>query len=457
MELLLTLPPLDHQVEGVLRILQDAEGFLNLSEMGTGKSYMTIAAMNELCMRGKVKKVLVVCPATLKYNWLDQFKMSLVPWRIKVLEGAVASRITEVKRGQHDIYITNYEALPKMVEIFNKWGPDLVVADEVHTCKDHTRNKSKAIKKIKAKYRWGLTGTLTPQSPLDVWSPMDWIRPGHLQPSYYAFRNYYANVYTGAGFPIIRNYKNQDELRDKLARYSLRYLKSECLDLPDKMYEKIEFDLDPKERRAYQDMLNHMVIEFDNEQEVSASTALVRIGKLQQITSGFVGGEEGIIGIGNSKLKALEDVLDSIGDQKVIVWCKFREEMKRITDMLAKTKRSFIGIHGDVNEVSRADAVKQFQTYESPKVFVCMVQVGGLGLTLTAASYSIYFSNSWSLADRLQSEDRNHRIGTKNKVTYYDLVAKSTIDAYVLQVLQKKQALSDRITGDELRRMANGQ
>lgn len=444
----------DHQVAAAGMNLDHQDGFLNSSEMGTGKTLATIAAMNRLHAEGTVSRVLIVCPSTLKYTWAAEFSKSGVPWKVKILEGHSSKRREDLAHGtsKDTVVITNYESLSKLAPDLRSWKPDLVVADECHQIKNHKALKTKALKSLKAPRRWALTGTPMVQSPLDIWSIFDWIRPGHFATNFYAFRNRYAVIFSGAGFPIIRSWRNLPELQEKVSRFSFRVTKEECLDLPEKSHQVVEIDLGPKEREAYDQMSREMLAEVGDDM-IPAQTALVKMMKLQQITSGFIIGDRGPVVIGDTKIKALEDLLESLQDNKVVIWCKFKEEIRQIEALLLKQKRAFVTMTGDTSEADRQRNVEAFQKVSGNMVLVGISSVGGLGITLTAASHCIYFSNTWSLGDRMQSEDRLHRIGQKNAVTYYDLVAHRTIDGYVRKVITKKANLLDKITGDDLRRM----
>jgi SNF2 family DNA or RNA helicase len=146
----------------------------------------------------------------------------------------------------------------------------------------------------------------------------------------------------------------------------------------------------------------------------------------------------------NPRLKALSDVL-SVIDQKTIIWCRFRADIMAIHNML---KGSCVLYYGDIPNDQRATNIKLFQENPQIKYFVGHAQAGGLGLNLTAAQYAVYYSNSFDLEMRLQSEDRCHRIGTTSNVTYIDLEANNTLDTYIIKALRKKKSLADMVNED---------
>lgn len=451
---------MEHQKRGVDFMTSRALGVANFSQMGTGKTAMAIRAMCEVTP----SRVLVACPTSLMYNWEKELKVwSTVDYKARVLTGAKEKRLKTLVSATtpFEVVIVNYEALNSIGVELVKFAPELIICDESHQIKNHKAIKSKVIKmiadKAKTRMRWIMTGTPTPNNILDIWSQYDFIRPGYLKLNFYVFRARYADVYTGAGFPMIRGFRNEEELRKLVSMYSYRVLKEECLDLPDKVFQEIEVELTPANKKIYRDMMEHMVAEVGNE-IISTNTILVKLLRLQQITSGFIGGEDGEKTIGDEKLAALEELLESLADQKVIVWCRFLHEITTIQKLVSeKLKRKAHILAGEVSSEDRQRIVDEFQTSSTPDVIVANVQVGGTGLTLTAASYAVYFSRTFSLGDASQSEDRMHRIGQTRKVTYYDLVVRGTIDTYILKVIRKKQKMSDQITGDDLKRMMMGE
>lgn len=460
---LLTHTLFAHQIEGAKELLKNKEGFGIFAEQGTGKTLTCIAALNYLAAEARIGngvfKVLIVCPNSLKYVWAREFEKSRVKWAIQVLDGHSKLRMQVLSRmpGGLQIVITNYDSLPKLLTAINEWAPFLIIADEVTAIKNHRAKRSKALKLIQAKtaWKWALTGTPMINNPLDVWSIFDWVKPGYFSPNFYAFRNFYANVYTGAGFPMIKGYKNLSQLSTKVKALSWRVTKEECLDLPEKVWSVREFDLSPEVRKAYDAMAKEMIAEI-GDQAVPAPTILVKLLRLQQLTSGFIGYEDRVIDVGTSKLQVLEDMLDELDGQKVVVWTHFKHEIKLIVALCAKMKRPCVTFQGEDSASERERKIAEFQSTTKPMVFVANMAVGGYGITLTAASHCVYYSNTWSLGDKLQSQDRLHRLGQKNRVSYYELIARDTIDEYLVKKLRDKGNLLASVTGADVERMVYG-
>lgn len=420
---------------------------------------MCVGALNHL---EGVRRVLIVCPNSLKYNWKEEFEYSGVPWKVVILEGSgdgkaeILAQCSKFARGYPEtrqVVVTNYESLTRLAKELNVYQPEVIIADEAHQIKNHKAQKTKALKSIRSGIKWALTGTPLLNNPLDLWSVIDWVRPNYLHGNFYAFRNCHCIIYTGAGFPIIKGYRNVDELKKKVDKVSFRVTKSECLDLPAKVWVERQVELSPAEAKAYTQMAREMVAEI-GEEEVSASTMLVKMLRLTQITSGFMSVEGKVYPIGGSKLVVLKELLEELEGQKVVVWAHYKEEVRMIRELCRQMGRPYTQLVAEDSLAIRQQNVEAFQkNNECAQIMIGSVSIGGLGVTLTAAQHCIYFSNTWSQGDRLQSQDRLHRIGQTSKVTYYDLIVPKTIDSYIIKVLKNKAKLADKITGDSARKI----
>ena len=443
-----------HQVEGVRRFVEN-RGYCNFCEPGTGKTLMAIAAMNQLASQGQVSRVLIICPKTVKLSWVKEFRdMQSYPWEVMALDGSMVKRAKQVLAmpKKNSVLILNYESVCALKATLSAYAPDLVICDEAHAIKSPKSLRTKAIKLIESKYKWALTGTPY-QSPLDVWSIVDWVKRGHFHHIFYAFRNRYCNIYTGAGFPIIKGYKNLTELQERLGLVSYRVTKEECMDLPKQTWVTRHVDLDEEEMALYKAMADEMVAEI-GEHRFVATTVLVKLLRLMQITSGHVPINEGLAHrVGTSKIDALQELMEELTGPTVI-WCQFRHEVDAVIEMFQriKCKRQLYVLTGDTPQDVRLQAITEFQKSKDA-ILIGTMRTGGIGITLTAASDMVFFSNSWSTTDREQAEDRIHRKGQERPVTYYDLVATGTIDEYVLKVLRKKMQISSTLSGDDVRNM----
>lgn len=245
----------------------------------------------------------------------------------------------------------------------------------------------------------------------------------------------------------IVSYMNVDELTRNIEGHSFRVLKKDCLDLPPKIYQRHHVELSPKQKRIYDEMRKEFIAELEGE-TIDAPEAITRLLRLQQIVCGWFPAEDGVVPIEdkNIRLQALLEILSDI-DSKVIIWARFKADLKAIERALGELA---VAYHGEVSNDQRAIAVERFQNDPNIRYFIGQPQSGGIGLTLTAANYAIYYSNSFDLEVRLQSEDRCHRIGTKNNVTYIDIECRKTIDKKIITALRAKKNLADYINKDPI-------
>lgn len=245
-------------------------------------------------------------------------------------------------------------------------------------------------------------------------------------------------------------YRNLDKLTKLMAPYTYRILKSECLDLPAKMYQLITYELEPAQKRVYEKLRDELVFERDDG-DIDRFSALTKLMKLRQAVSGFVmvDGEPVALAESHPRIELLEDIIEDVQGQ-FIIWASFKEEIAQICRLLRKLGIAHVEYHGDVNDADREAAVDQFQAGVA-RVFVGQPMSGGIGLTLTAATTAIYYSCDFSLENRLQSEDRCHRIGSTsnpiydNKILYIDIAAEGTIDERIAEALQAKEDVANTI------------
>jgi len=225
-------------------------------------------------------------------------------------------------------------------------------------------------------------------------------------------------------------------------------LKKECLDLPEKIYKTLIFNITKEQTAVYKKAEEECRIVFQNEE--TPFNKLVSVTKLAQITSGYyihpATDDPVRIEGDNPKLELLAERVGKIVEsgEKVIVWARYRIEIEDIVKRLRAEGIESVEYHGGVKKGERIDAIEDFER-GGVQVFVGNQQAGGTGITLVSASYVIYFSNDFSLRNRLQSEDRAHRIGQKKNVTYINIAAKGTIDEHVIRTLMSKQDVADTI------------
>lgn len=261
---------------------------------------------------------------------------------------------------------------------------------------------------------------------------------------------------TGRTIEIPVGYRDLDKLHELIQPISSRLTKEQAgLNLPPKLYQKLTFDLAPEQRRVYDQLRKEYMVELENGVLMTAALAMVRILRLQQVASGYLPNPDDPEGdpilvprAENPRFAAFMDWLEDIGKQQVIVWCRFTHDVDLICRELGPPRCT--RYDGEVGEKQKAEALDLFRAGKR-QVLVAKASSMGMGLTLVNSSISFYYSNTFSLIERLQSEDRQHRPGQHNPVTYIDLLADRTVDAKILDSLRSNHEMARKVVGDEYR------
>ena len=437
-------------------------------EMGTGKTKVTIDNIAYLFFQRKINSVLIIAPKSVYLNWETEIETHMPD----VLKYKIYKWNIDKPKDYHDlqnfkdlrIFLINVEALSTKrgfeacKEYLLKNKLNFVTLDESTTIKNRSAKRTKnilALQKL-SMVRRILTGSPVTKSPLDLYTQCAFLDPALLGfKSFYAFRNRYCTfdeVYIARGEAIMvpDGFTNLDELEQKLKAFSLRLTKDECLDIPEKVYQKREIELSGEQKRVYQRLKIEALAKFENE-TISVHNQLTEILRLHQVANGYCKSDDGeILQFNNEKLKAMMEILEET-DQKVIIWANYVHNIHEIIGALNDKygSKSVVSIYGEVSQQQRMIAVERFQNDPECRFFVGNPTTGGYGLTLTAAKYVIYYSNNYNLEVRLQSEDRAHRIGQTKNVVYIDIIAKDTIDERIVQALKRKIQLSAKTLGDK--------
>jgi SNF2 family DNA or RNA helicase len=332
--------------------------------------------------------------------------------------------------------------------------------DESTTIKTHTAARAKNSVKVgkQAKYKRIMTGSPVTKSPMDLYQQCEFLSPDCLDvSSYYAFQSRYAIIVERSlpshSFKQIVGYRRLDELKEKIDQFAFRVTKEECLDLPEKLYTKREVELTEEQVKAYNQMKAMALAQF-NQGIVSTVNALTQIMRLHQIVCGHVKLDNGeVISLPTKRVDELLSIVEE-SDGKIIIWANYRHDIMAIKMALAKEygMKSVGTYYGDTEDDERKRVLEEFQDPKSEmRFFVGNPRTGGYGLTLTEASIVVYFSNSFDLEVRLQSEDRAHRIGQTKNVTYIDLIAPKTVDEKIVQALRDKIDIANQVMGEELK------
>jgi len=358
----------------------------------------------------------------------------------------------------------NVEAFstPKGVDFAEKFlncHNTLMAIDESTTIKNPDAKRTKNICKLapRAKYRRILTGSPVTKSPLDLYKQCDFLEPellGHT--SYYTFRTRYAVMRTanfgGRSVQIVVGYRNLSELSEKLKPFSFRVLKDDCLDLPPKTYMKRIVKLSPEQEKIYKQMKHLAMAEMEGK-HMTTATVLTQLMRLQQINCGHFTADDGSIkDIKNNRITELLDTLEEI-NRKVVIWAHYQYDVETIVKHLKKEygDNSVVTYYGLTPASERQQNIEKFQNDDECRFFVGTTQTGGYGITLTAASTMIYYSNGYDLEKRQQSEARIDRIGQHFPMTYIDLMVEDTVDERIVKALRKKVNIATKIMGEELK------
>lgn len=459
-----------HQMRATMLAVR-AMQFAFWMEMGTGKTKACIDALSCLMQRHLIRGAIIFCPKAVLYNWEKELDLhSPIPAeerRVMVITGEKKKEQLELAYNTRAPFVvTNYETLltceSELLQLLVD-RPMGIVLDESSRCKNHAAKSVKALLRIspRAPVRYILTGTPLTQGPLDLFPQFLFLNQNILgHHNFYSFKAEYAIMGGYQGREIV-GYRNLERLTARLNPWSYRVLKRDCLDLPEKTYRTIELEMSPLQKQLYDQMKDESLVEYQGN-VVAATVVLTRLLRLQQICSGFLpkidefGRSQGMMNLQSPKYAAITELVDEAREsgQKVIIWCRFVEELLAINDAV-KAHGSVI-YYGETKAEDRQKAVDAFQTDPKVTVFIGQIQTGGMGITLTAATLVIYASNTFTLSDRLQSEDRPHRIGQTQKVTYIDLIMRKSVDAFVVKCLRDKKDIADVVTGDNLRRIMEG-
>lgn len=468
--------PFDHQ-RSSFESTREAPHFAYFWEMGTGKSKMMIDTAQWLFTRGLIDSVIITAEKGYYYNWVgNEFPTHWndeIPIRVRAyrgMSGTVAQRrfcdeILVPQEGTLDVLVINIEAFSTQASgktgggyftnlFLDRHKSTLFIVDESTTIKSPQAARTKNVTKLasKAKYRRILTGTPITQSPLDLFAQCEFLQKGSLGfRSFSSFRAEYAIMrpmqfgYTARPVMQITGYRGLDQLARSIQPFSSRLLKKDCLTLPEKMYAPIYVEK-TDEQAKHIHKLQVEAVSMINSQEVTVENALSILTKSLQIASGHLKDDRGMTHrLECNKAAVLKNLVNDLrDDQKVIVWGYFHEDMEIIQECLSGICPVF-EVSGRVIQSEREYAIEKFRKHEGKCVFLASPRVAGKSLTLVEADVSVYYSNGFNLEHRLQSEDRNHRIGQNKTVTYYDLICESTPDVKVVQALKDKVSLAESV------------
>ena len=465
--------PYAHQLRA-LEMSWDKKCFAYFMEMGTGKSKVLIDNTAILYDNGKINGVLIVAPKGVYKNWYsseipthlpDHIEKNMVLWQANITKQQQKYLDTLFKTGTDlHILIMNVESLStkKGVDFaarFLNSHRTMMAIDESTTIKNPTAKRTKNIVALGkyAQYKRILTGSPVTKSPLDLYTQCEFLDPWLLDhQSFYSFRTRYAVMrkmnFGGRSVEIPVGYKNLGELSDKLKPFSDRVLKDDCLDLPKKTFMKRTVQLTPDQFKVYEQMKKEALAIMNGKMTTTAN-ALTQLMRLQQITCGHFKADDGTTQeINSNRLDELINVLGEL-EGKVVIWAHWQSDVRQIIKAVVKDfgNNSFVDYYGLTPQDERQQNIKRFQEDDACRFFIGTPQTGGYGITLTAASNMIYYSNGYDLEKRQQSEARIDRIGQEKPMTYIDIICEDTVDERIVKALRKKVNIASQVMGEELK------
>lgn len=441
-----------------LRMMTDyGFGCILADDMGLGKTLQVIGlfqANREMRNGQPSSPSLVVCPASLIYNWEDEIEKFAPDVKVQVIAGSKSVRKELVKRYCNnydcDVLITSYDFLKRDVELYEDCSFEYVVIDEAQYIKNHNTGAAKSVKVIKARKKIALTGTPIENRLSELWSIFDFLMPGFL----YTYDHFRKHIET----PIIRN--NDDDIMGSLKKmvqpFILRRLKSDVLkDLPEKIEEIKYMKMEEKQQNLYDGQVlklkKFLINQEDNSFNKTKLQVLAELTKTRQICcdpSVLFEDYDGNSAKTQGCIQLIESAID--GEHKVLVFSQFTSILGILGQKLTAQGIKWYSITGKTPKQERLSLVKDFNSGDVP-VFLISLKAGGTGLNLTGADIVVHFDPWWNVAAQNQATDRAHRIGQNRNVTVYKLIIKNSIEEKILDMQEKKKALADEIISGEFR------
>ncbi len=449
----------DYQKEGYkwLRLLKDnGFGGILADDMGLGKTLevlsMLFAVKNENEAKGiRNRCSLIVCPASLVYNWQHEIKKFTPGLHSELAIGIKPDRervTSEIDEEKTDVIITSYDLLRRDAALYKYLSFDTMIIDEGQFIKNPGTLVAKTVKSIKASFKVALTGTPIENRLSELWSIFDFCMPGYL----FTYKSFHDRIEV----PVVQE---KDEialshLKRMIAPFVLRRIKKDVLkELPDKLEENIVARMTDEQGELYRAHLQRikLLVGSKSEDEIKREkiAILSELTRLRQLCCdpGLI--YEGYKG-GSAKAELCVEMIKAAVESghKVLLFSQFTSMLERLTKLLEKEELSYYLLTGSTKKEDRIRIVDAFQE-DDTKVFCISLKAGGTGLNLTAADIVIHFDHWWNVAVENQATDRAHRIGQKNVVTVYRLIMKDTIEERIIQLQNRKKELADQLLDSE--------
>ena len=452
----------NYQRWGIKCGLSVGDGFLIGDQPGLGKSIQALGIAIARKNRGEIRNCLIICPASLKYNWLDEVHKFTQESALVIGHKCKNSTDREKQWIAEGYFfkIVNYEIVardlycePKKKDnriscaksVLNSF--DMIAIDECQYLKHHSSLRTLAVRSFNAKFRVGLSGTPIDGRLEEIHSIFQILKPGLFVNKQKFMERYAEYDYFGA----VKGYHHIKEVSDKIAPYYIRRLKEEVLkDLPPKIFKDMHVELSDKNMKAYKDLIKKRNEITEN---ASAVELLIRARQFLDFPE--------ILGMHNSSdkygvFKELIDDLVKENNQKVIVFSEYTNTLYWIKKNLDAEYKDILVIDGSVSSQERQEIVKKFNSEDKYKI-ILMSDAGAEGLNLPSASAVIHYTDSYKPTKMQQRNDRAHRATTTHTVTIYRFITDGTIEEHVRDILAKKQAVNNALLGEDCDEFETGE
>ncbi len=445
----------DYQKTGfkwLMSLKANSFGGILADDMGLGKTLQVLAMLlylKEISAAAGRKNCcsLIVCPASLVYNWQHEIKKFTKELNCDLAVGIKPDRVrvtSEIDEEKTDVIITSYDLLRRDTDLYKYLNFECLIIDEAQFIKNPTTQIARAVKSISASFKVALTGTPIENRLSELWSIFDFCMPGYL----FSYKGFKENL----EIPAISDgdERAMQRLKRMIAPFILRRLKKDVLkDLPDKLEENIITRMTKGQQDLYNALIQkvRLLVDSKNDKEIDRDriTILSELTRLRQICCdpGLI--YEGYDG-GSAKADLCIEMIKSAAESghKVLLFSQFTSMLERLCVLLKKEDISYYLLTGSTKKEDRIRMVEAFQE-DDTNVFCISLKAGGTGLNLTAADIVIHFDHWWNVAVENQATDRAHRIGQKNVVTVYRIIMQNTIEERIIQLQNRKKELSDQL------------
>lgn len=431
---------------------QNGFGGILADDMGLGKTLQVIAFLLseiEEGTGGENKKTLIVCPASLVYNWQREIERFAPKLNTKLIVGNASERKQNIESIENEnIVITSYDLLRRDIELYKDIDFRYQIIDEAQYIKNHNTLAAKAVKEINSVFKLALTGTPIENKLSELHSIFEYLMPGFL----YTYKKFKDSIEQ----PIVLDSDEDamERLRRMISPFILRRLKKDVLkDLPDKVEENIYINMEGEQRKLYDAHVNRIKLMLekttDEEFKKGKLQVLSELTKLRQLCCNpklLFDNYDGESAKNEACLQLISSAIEN--GHKVLLFSQFTTMLEKLQEQLAQNNISYYTLTGSTDKERRTKLVESFNK-DDTSVFCISLKAGGTGLNLTSADIVIHYDPWWNVAVQNQATDRAHRIGQKNVVNVYKLVAKDSIEENIIELQNKKKELADNLLSGE--------